>query len=312
MRVLNKRDNSDGIYIGRPTKFGNPFVIGKDGTREEVVAKFEQYILSNPALVAAAKRELRGKNLVCWCAPLACHGDILLKIANQMFDYPDLDTVSELGMRWYQTPAGSLPSITTVLGHTVSAEKSQSLQNWRESIGEAEADRVSKEATDHGTMVHLLIERFLNGHDVYAPVPGAEITDRDRTAFNSLKLKLKLIDSIWGQEQALYSPSLQVAGRFDCIGTYRGIPSVIDIKTSKRVKNHSDIADYALQVAFYALAHNELFGTDIKQGVILMAVDGGFPMEFVIDIDSPLVQRLNERVHMFWNEVIPAILKDIT
>lgn len=83
-RVLSKRDGmpSGAVYVGRPSRFGNPFVIGKDGDRAAVVARFEKAILDNPDLLAAAKAELRGKDLVCWCAPKACHADVLLRIAN--------------------------------------------------------------------------------------------------------------------------------------------------------------------------------------------------------------------------------------
>ena len=83
MTVLNKRHSSNGVYIGRPSKWGNPFVIGADGSRTDVVRKFEEYLKSNPLLMEAAKRELKGKNLVCFCAPLACHGDVLSQIANE-------------------------------------------------------------------------------------------------------------------------------------------------------------------------------------------------------------------------------------
>lgn len=82
MQVLNKRVSQDGTYVGRPSKFGNPFVIGQHGSRADVIARYETWLLSQPALVEAAKRELRGKSLVCWCAPLACHGDVLLRVAN--------------------------------------------------------------------------------------------------------------------------------------------------------------------------------------------------------------------------------------
>jgi hypothetical protein len=85
MEVHNKYKNTappGSVYIGRPSKFGNPFVIGKDGTRPEVIAKFEAYILSNPELMDALK-ELRGKDLVCYCAPQACHGDVLMRLANK-------------------------------------------------------------------------------------------------------------------------------------------------------------------------------------------------------------------------------------
>lgn len=83
MVVLNKRISSKGVYIGRPSKWGNPFVIGPDGTRADVVRKFEEYLQSNPVLMEAVKRELKGKDLVCFCAPLSCHGDILSRIANE-------------------------------------------------------------------------------------------------------------------------------------------------------------------------------------------------------------------------------------
>lgn len=83
MQVLNKRTSTDGVYIGRPSKFGNPFVIGQHGSRDEVIARYEAWLRTQPALIAAAKRELRGKSLVCWCAPQACHGDVLLRIANE-------------------------------------------------------------------------------------------------------------------------------------------------------------------------------------------------------------------------------------
>jgi Domain of unknown function (DUF4326) len=71
-----------GVRIDRKTKWGNPFVIGEDGDRSEVIAKYAAWLESKPELVAAAKRELAGKDLLCWCAPLPCHGDVLLRVAN--------------------------------------------------------------------------------------------------------------------------------------------------------------------------------------------------------------------------------------
>lgn len=84
-KVLNKYKDTipkDAVYIGRPTIWGNPFVIGIDGTREEVIAKYEERIKEQPPLKGHIKHVLKGKDLVCFCAPLPCHGDILLKIAN--------------------------------------------------------------------------------------------------------------------------------------------------------------------------------------------------------------------------------------
>ncbi len=70
------------VYIGRPSKFGNPFTIGPDGNRTQVLIKFRAYLRANPILVEAVKTELKGKVLGCFCAPLPCHGDLLAKVAN--------------------------------------------------------------------------------------------------------------------------------------------------------------------------------------------------------------------------------------
>jgi hypothetical protein len=70
------------VYIGRPSKWGNPFVIGRDGTRPQVIERYERWLLDQPALLAALP-ELTGKTLGCWCAPQACHGDVLGRLANQ-------------------------------------------------------------------------------------------------------------------------------------------------------------------------------------------------------------------------------------
>jgi len=100
MKVLNKRTDiipPDAVYVGRPSKWGNPFQIGRDGTREEVIEKFRVYVEGrlaakwnqdgHPSLRGINTKEdlgeLRGKDLVCWCAPLPCHADVLLEMANE-------------------------------------------------------------------------------------------------------------------------------------------------------------------------------------------------------------------------------------
>lgn len=83
-RVLNKRTDTipiDAIYVGRPTKWGNPFIIGRDGTRTEVIERYAHMICTSDLVTSF--EELRGKDLVCWCAPLPCHADVLLKLANR-------------------------------------------------------------------------------------------------------------------------------------------------------------------------------------------------------------------------------------
>jgi hypothetical protein len=84
VKVLNKKrlptPVANSVYIGRPSIWGNPFVIGKDGSRSEVVAKYEHWVVQQPQVMNNLHK-LRGKHLVCWCAPLECHGDVLLRLA---------------------------------------------------------------------------------------------------------------------------------------------------------------------------------------------------------------------------------------
>ncbi len=83
--VWNRRDPrtpENAVYVGRPTKWGNPFLLGRDGSREMVVSRFREYLRDQPALVAAAKKALKGKHLVCWCAPEQCHAYVWLEIVN--------------------------------------------------------------------------------------------------------------------------------------------------------------------------------------------------------------------------------------
>ena len=81
-RKVGKHSNAARVYIGRPSKWGNPFVIGRDGSRADVIAKYRAWIVTQPALMNSLD-ELRCRDLVCWCAPLACHGDVLIDLANR-------------------------------------------------------------------------------------------------------------------------------------------------------------------------------------------------------------------------------------
>jgi hypothetical protein len=79
-RVVNLRHEAYDVRIDRRSKWGNPFKIGPDGTRDEVIAKYHDYILARPELLARMHAELDGRTLGCWCKPLACHGDILVEL----------------------------------------------------------------------------------------------------------------------------------------------------------------------------------------------------------------------------------------
>jgi genome maintenance exonuclease 1 len=175
------------------------------------------------------------------------------------------------GKRYYTLPDGTkLPSVTTVLG----AQKKQGIIEWRKRVGEAEANRISKQATGRGTNVHTLCERYLNNESLGDIMPDA------KEMFFSLKPLLHRINNIHYQEQALWSKQLGMAGRVDCIAEFDGVLSVIDFKTSKKIKQSAHIEDYYWQTAAYALMYEELIGEPIHDLVIIMAVENEQPLVF--------------------------------
>ena len=212
------------------------------------------------------------------------------------FYYPELDTVSIDGCRYYQISDDiKYPSITSVLGRTASAEKEQILENWRNRIGHEAAEAVMIEASRRGSAVHDLAENYFK----FGLNDSKLATDADKKNFNVLVPFIKKrISEWWGMEVCLFSTELEIAGRCDGICVFDGQPSIIDFKTSRRIKSEHDIEDYFLQTTFYSLAHDEMYGTDINQIVIAMAVDNAFPLVFVKD-RRPYIETLFERRSKF-------------
>lgn len=217
------------------------------------------------------------------------------------FNYEEMTAVSFQGKRFYETALGKFyPSITTVLGKTMPEEKSVALKNWQTSLGMDAAQKKTKEAADRGTAVHLLVERYLKKEEL---IQGDEKYSTEiMSSFNALKLKLNKIEEVWGQEVALASDLIKVAGRCDCIGVYKGVPCIIDFKTSGRIKSDKDIEDYKLQLCAYAIMHNEMYNTNIERGVILMTSAAGFPQEFTVNLND-YAQNLMDRVNKFYDQL---------
>ena len=216
------------------------------------------------------------------------------------FTYQDYPTVNVDGKRIYQiSDEKYYPSITTVLGNTMLAEKSSYLDAWKARVGHAKANQITNDAATRGTNTHLMLERYLKGED-----PGlGEFPEAHVNIFKSLRLELRKINRVYGQEVVLYSDTLGVAGRCDLVAEYQGTLSIVDYKTSSRVKNANEIGDYWIQAAFYAIAHNEMFGTNIEKLVILMGVENHLPMIFRKVITEDLVTELFERVTKFYETI---------
>jgi ATP-dependent exoDNAse (exonuclease V) beta subunit len=182
--------------------------------------------------------------------------------------------------RFYTTPDGKkLPSVTTVLG----AKGKKAIYEWRQRVGAEEANRISRIASGRGTRMHTLCEKYLNNEELGKPMPDA------LALFNTIKPYLNRINNIHYQECALWSTRLEMAGRVDCIAEYDGVLSVIDFKTSSRIKTKEDIPAYFAQCVAYALMYEELIGVRIEQLVIIMAVEGGDPIVFV----EPMRKHIN-------------------
>ncbi len=180
--------------------------------------------------------------------------------------YPEMESETlPNGKRTYYTPDGPATSVTTILSTLPHPE----LDRWRERVGEAEAFRVSKEATDMGTCMHNRLEAYVKDEEYIDT--GIKEEEFAKKMFQIVKTTgLSRVNEIWGVEEALYCHSLY-AGRTDLIGVYNHIPSIIDYKTSKFFKKAEYIYNYKLQTAAYCIAHDEMFGdTGIRQGVLLI------------------------------------------
>ena len=187
-------------------------------------------------------------------------------------DIPKLKrTTAVSGTRVYQTPEGnSYPSVTTVTGLL----NQKAIQEWRARVGEKVANEISNRAATRGTRVHQLCEDYLNNQQ-------PEVDMFDYEMWQSFKPLLDRIDNIHALETPLYSDHLAVAGTVDCIAEWNGRLSIIDFKTSKRVKTSDQIANYFMQCSAYAVAFEELTKIPVDQLVILMAVDDHDPIVFV-------------------------------
>lgn len=193
--------------------------------------------------------------------------------------------------RTYLTPQGKrYPSITSVLG--ILSEND--IREWRQRVGKAEADRVSRVAASRGTSVHSLVEDYLDNKDIdlKKSMPNAA------AAFRSIQPILdSRLANIYVQEAQLYSDHLQVAGRCDLVAEFDGVISIVDIKTSSRVKTADDIHNYFMQESAYAIMFEERTGIPIVNLVTIMAVDFAEPIVFKEHRDNwtkPLLETIKE------------------
>ena len=199
---------------------------------------------------------------------------------HESLDWDDLSSTQEDGKRFYVTPSGKkYPSMTTVL-QLMTAE---GIAKWRARVGDEVANKVSSQASRRGTLMHKLCEDYVNNEEI----DTSKLMPLDLQNFNALKEQMdNHFGKVYGQEIALYSDFLEMAGRVDCIAEYKGKLSIIDYKTSKKVKKKENIKNYFMQAAGYAVMYEEIFKQPINQLVILMSVDHEGVVEFVEKRDN--------------------------
>lgn len=190
------------------------------------------------------------------------------KFNHKFIELPsEIKEVEVDGKRFYSTPGGVFPSVTTVTGF----EKQQFFAEWRKKNPEE-----SLRVTSRGTKFHSLIEKYLKNE----PIDLEEVMPGNRALFVLLKPELDKIDNILALETPLWSSTVGLAGRTDCIAEYDGKLSIIDFKASSKEKRKQDIDNYFTQATAYSLMFQERTGIIIDNFAILIACEDGLRQVF--------------------------------
>ena len=199
---------------------------------------------------------------------------------NKLYNYPKTIRSSVDGVRKYDINDEKLPSVTTILKDTEAEDKKESLARWKDRVGEVEATRIKNTAALRGTAMHTYLEHYVKGGNVL------DLTDVGREASGMGETIIEKgfpdLEEVWGVECTLHYPGLY-AGQTDLCGIYQGRESIIDFKQSNKPKRDEWIGDYKLQLVAYAMAHDQVYGTRIEQGVILMCTPDNFFQRFLVN-----------------------------
>ena len=202
-----------------------------------------------------------------------------MTLITEKFKYERLKRVEVDGKRRYAAPGGPpVASVTTIL----SATKDQShLIAWRNRVGHAKAQEITTEAAGVGTRMHHYLETYVETGEW--PTPGSNPYAQQAHMMASVIRDNAMVDvdEIWGSEVPLYVPGIY-AGTTDLVGQYKGNPAILDFKQTNKPKKPEWVYDYYLQLTAYALAHNEVHGTDIREGHVFMCSRAGEYQQFDI------------------------------
>lgn len=200
-------------------------------------------------------------------------------LLNLKFDYEKLKReTAKSGSRVYLTPGGTrVPSVTTVLSKT---KDMTFLKEWRKSMGEERANEVVQRSIKYGNRVHQNLEDYImEGAEASGNVIAKHMTKQIITK------GLSKVSEIWGCEVMVYAEGIY-AGTTDACGLHENDESIIDFKNARSLRKEEWVQDYKLQVAAYALCHNEMFDTNIRKGVVMLATQDGHYQEWIIEDDE--------------------------
>lgn len=198
------------------------------------------------------------------------------------YNYIELKRKSVDGKRLYTNPYGDpVPSVTTILDKTKPAEKRAALANWKKRVGVEEAQRITTEAANVGTVMHAILESYVKNEEYL----GDNLLQAKVMAEQVIKNIDDNLDEVWGAEVNLCAANLY-AGTTDLVGVWKGKPTIMDFKQTNKPKKREWIDDYFLQGAAYGMAHNEMFGTNIENIAIFMCSRAGEFQLFEVEADE--------------------------
>ena len=204
----------------------------------------------------------------------------MIKI-NKKFYYPTSTRKIIDGKRHYLVGDEKLPSVTSILKACESEEKKASLDAWRSRVGEAEATRITDNAASRGTLMHTILEGHILNRPVIDLTPEGQLATKMARQIVDQGLTNKL-EELWAAECVLFYPDMY-AGASDGVGIYEGKEAIIDFKQTNKPKRKEWIEDYFLQLAGYAIAHNQIYQTNIQFGIILMCSIDLYYQEFRVE-----------------------------
>lgn len=194
----------------------------------------------------------------------------------EKFNYKILKReTAESGSRVYLTPGGNkVPSVTTVLSKT---KDMSFLVEWKKRIGEDRAKEIVTRSINYGNAVHKNLEDYI----LEEKAPSGNVFVKHMTN-QIIKKGLVNIDEVWGVEVALFAEGLY-AGTTDLCGRHCNDDAIIDFKNSRSFRKEEWVEDYKLQVCAYGMAHDSMFGTKIRKGVIMLATQNGHYQEWIVE-----------------------------